>query len=279
MMLRRLEENKKELEENIASLERANLELKKAQQEIIRSEKMASVGRLATGLAHEIGNPIGIVLGYLELLKRGDMDDDEKDDFLKRTESEISRIDQIIRQLLDYSRPTNGERQETRVHSLIEETVEMLKPQPMMEHIQVELDLKATHDTVLADPNQLKQVFLNIIINAADAMGSDKAPEPDGQSQSLLIRSDQMARKLVIDFIDSGPGIPEEELGQIFDPFYTTKEPGKGTGLGLAVSYRIIEGFGGSIRAENTPERGTKISIDFPFQPAKNNEDLTSGDN
>jgi signal transduction histidine kinase len=264
IMLKRLEENKTELESNISSLKRANEEIKKAQDEIVRSEKLASVGRLATGVAHEIGNPIGIVLGYLELLKKGKLTQQEKNDFLNRMESEITRINDIIRQLLDFSRLTSGERSETHLHKLILELVDLLKPQPMMANIKIELNLEATGDVVWADPNQLKQAFLNILMNAADAMENDKTLEKGSRTKVLTITSRFMEDGFELKFADTGPGIPEKDMAHIFDPFYTTKEPGKGTGLGLSVCYRIIEGLGGTIRAESTPGKGTTIIIDIP---------------
>ncbi|UCF82211.1 MAG: HAMP domain-containing histidine kinase, partial [Desulfobacteraceae bacterium] len=264
MMLKRLDENKTELRSHISSLEKANKEIRKAQNEIIRSEKLASVGRLATGVAHEIGNPIGIVLGYLELLKKGGLSQEERNDFLNRMESEITRINDIIRQLLDFSRLTSGEPKETSVHKLILELVDMLKPQPMMAGIQLQPVLKAGTDTVWTDPNQLKQVFLNVIMNAADAMSPGEASRATG-TKALTIESLDMDDSIELRVTDTGPGISEQELGHIFDPFYTTKEPGKGTGLGLSVCYRIMEGLGGAIRAESTEGKGATIIIDIPL--------------
>ncbi|MEE9613122.1 MAG: ATP-binding protein, partial [Desulfatiglandales bacterium] len=250
-------------------------ELKQAQDEIIRSEKLASVGRLAAGIAHEIGNPIGIILGYLGLLRNGDLPKEEREDFSDRVESEITRINQIIQQLLDFSRPSSGKPEETHAHNLITNTLNILKPQPMMEDIRINLDLKASSDTILADPNQLKQVFLNIMINAADALNG-KGPSEDNDSKidevnapsikkELTIISENTDHSIQLGFIDNGPGIPEEELVRIFDPFYTTKAPGKGTGLGLSVCYRIVEGLGGSSRAESTVGEGTTIIITLPL--------------
>ncbi|UCF83319.1 MAG: HAMP domain-containing histidine kinase, partial [Desulfobacteraceae bacterium] len=270
MMLKRLDKNKTELRMHISSLEKANKEIRKAQNEIIRAEKLASVGRLATGVAHEIGNPIGIVLGYLELLKKGRLSREEKHDFLNRMESEITRINDIIRQLLHFSRLTSGEQKETSVHNLILELVDMLKPQPMMVGIQVQPVLKAGTDTVWTDPNQLKQVFLNVIMNAADAMSTDEASR-DASTKALTIKSIDMEDSIELRFTDTGLGISEQELGRIFDPFYTTKEPGKGTGLGLSVCYRIMEGLGGTIRAESTKGKGTTIIIDIPLYHHINN--------
>lgn len=263
-MLKRLEQNKKELKEYILSLEKANQEIKRAQDEIIKAEKLASVGRLATGLAHEIGNPIGIVLGYLDLLKKGDLTNGERQDFVERMESEITRINQIIRDLLDFSRLSSGAVTQVSVHDLIYETLEMLEPQPMMAHMQMKPILEAPRDRVWADPNRLKQVLINIVMNAADAMGGDDRAD-DMSTNILTIITHNRDDSLELRFMDTGPGIKPEDLARIFDPFYTTKEPGKGTGLGLSVCYSIIEGLGGEIHAESTPGKGTTIIVTIPL--------------
>ena len=265
-MLRRLDENKKELREHIASLEKANKELRQAQDEIIRSEKLASVGRLAAGIAHEIGNPIGIILGYLDLLRSGDVEEEEKQDFLGRIESEITRVNQIIKDLLDFSRPSSGELMETHVHDALRNTLSMLTPQPMMESIQCRLALKASQDVVLANPNRLQQVFLNILLNSVDAL-AETAQE--GKEMTLTVRSENRGGHIRLSFMDTGPGIPPKEVAHVFDPFYTTKEPGRGTGLGLSVCYRIVESLGGSIRAESDVGVGTQIMVSLPLAPGQ----------
>lgn len=265
IMLRRLDDNKKELKAHITSLEKANVELKQAQNEVIRSEKLASVGRLAAGIAHEIGNPIGIILGYLGLIKKGDIGDEEKEDFLDRIESEITRINRIIRQLLDFSRPSSGKPEKTHAHELIMNTVNMLKPQPMMEDISLTFALESASDTVFADPNQLQQVFLNIIMNAADFLAGKNLSEDSSSKKEIIIQSKNADDYIELRFVDNGPGIPEEEHDRIFDPFYTTKEPGKGTGLGLAVCYRIVEGLGGTIGIESEIGEGTTVIIKLPI--------------
>ncbi|MGE5838826.1 MAG: ATP-binding protein, partial [Deltaproteobacteria bacterium] len=261
-MLRRLDENKRELQSHISSLEKANRDLRQAQDEIIRSEKLASVGRLAAGIAHEIGNPTGIILGYLDLLNSGDLTEAEKKDFLIRIESEIVRVNRIIRQLLDFSRPSSGEPVKTGVHDLLKTTLAMLEPQPMMGGVQTPLELKAQKDIVLADPNQLQQVFLNIILNAADALAEGK---DEAGPKHLKIRSEKVEGTIELRFSDNGPGIHDKDLLHIFDPFYTTKEPGKGTGLGLSVCYRIVEGLGGMIRAESKSGEGATIIVTLPL--------------
>jgi len=145
-----------------------------------------------------------------------------------------------------------------------------LKPQPILAKIRIQPILEASHDIVLADPNQLKQVFLNIIMNSADAMASMDLSDNDASAMTLVIETVNMQNSIELLFTDSGPGIPEEEIGHIFDPFYTTKEPGKGTGLGLSVCYRIVEGLGGTIRAETSPQTKATIIIDIPLYHMKN---------
>lgn len=251
IMLKRISADKKKLRSTVLSLEDANLELKKAQKEIIRAEKLASVGRLSAGIAHEIGNPIGIVSGYLELLKQDDITESEKKEYIQRTEEEIERINTIIRQLLEVSRPSNSGRTAVAVHELIHDMADVLRVQPLVSNIEISLNLAAEKDTVWADSNQLRQVFLNLIINAADAINSN-GHDSGGKltiSTKLKKHTDSVARPastyLDISFADDGPGIPQDSLANIFDPFYTTKDPGKGTGLGLSVSFMIVESLGG----------------------------------
>ena len=297
-MLQRLAENKDELRQHVNSLEQTNLELKRAQQEVIFSEKLASVGRLAAGIAHEIGNPIGIVLGYLELLQREDIDEAELLELIDRMSTEIQRINQTIRQLLDFSRPGPGERQAVPVHPLIRETLAVLDHEFRKQEIEVALELEAESDTVFAKADQLKQVFLNLMVNAADAMEATNERPQGGQlrvhtrsfageslvkedvgSKALRRSTDPVAadfshlrrthgttedRWLEIQFADNGVGITQEDQERVFDPFFTTKEAGKGTGLGLSVSIQIIETLGGRMELSSRSGEETKVSILLP---------------
>jgi signal transduction histidine kinase len=269
-MLRRISADKETLRSTVNSLELANLELTKAQAEIIRAEKLASVGRLSAGIAHEIGNPIGIVMGYLELLKQKGIPASERKEYLHRTEAEIERINTIIRQLLEISRPSNAGLKVVLVHDLIDDIAQVLNVQPLMSNTELECRLDAQNDRVLADSNQLRQVFLNLIINAADAISSeDKAIKGKLTIQSLLVTEKRKPPEdngsfLNIMFIDNGPGILEENIGNIFDPFYTTKEPGKGTGLGLSVSFMIVEGLGGKMTVSSEIGKGTTLTLLLP---------------
>jgi two-component system NtrC family sensor kinase len=274
LTLRGLEDSKAELRESIKSLEKTNQELTQAQEEIIRSEKLASIGRLASGVAHEIGNPIGIVLGYLDLLKGTDLKIDERQDFIDRIEKEIDRINKTIRNLLDFSRPSKGEVKAVSVHQIIADMMDMLTPQPMMSDINLVVHQGAVQDTVLADPDKLKQVFLNIVMNAVDAMATNPPPgDSDGKHLSIttsLVKENRPQHSgttatVHVDCADNGLGIPAEDLGRIFDPFYTTKEPGKGTGLGLSVSLRMIADMGGDITVNSKTGKGTTLTVILPI--------------
>ena len=276
LMLGRIAEDKEKLRLSVTSLEKANIDLKNAQKEIIRAEKLASVGRLSAGIAHEIGNPIGIVMGYLDLLKQMDLADDDASEYIQRTEDELNRINTIIRQLLDLSRPSKEGVEPIQVHEVIQDITEVVKFQPLMSEIAIDLLLDASQDRVMADPNQLRQVFLNLIINAADAIASNRSTHNDNGRIAITSavqpvdggpgqngRSRQPM--LTIEVSDNGPGIAEENLSNIFDPFFTTKEPGKGTGLGLSVSFMIIEGVGGRITAESRDGQGTVMTLTLPL--------------
>jgi len=275
-MLKRISANKEKLRSTVLSLEAANRELKKAQKEIIRAEKLASVGRLAAGIAHEIGNPIGIVMGYLELLKQSDIAQEESREYIQRTEQEIERINTIIRQLLEISRPSNAGRMAVAVHDLIHDTADVLRVQPLMSNIEVCLSLDAQAHIVWADPNQLRQVFLNLIINAVDAIfseekkGAGKLKITTVNEKIMHAEKQNNSERIKISFIDNGPGIAEENLGNIFDPFFTTKDPGKGTGLGLSVSFMIIEGLGGKMTAVSEAGNGTTMIISLPLCACEN---------
>jgi len=266
-MLTNIDADKKELKSTVLSLETANAELRKAHQEMIRAEKMASVGRLSSGIAHEIGNPIGIVLGYLDLLRQKDITAEERADYIERAQGEIGRINKIIRELLDFSRPAQGVKEEISVHAIIEEVAAMLRQQPMMKDITLHCDLGAGGHFVKADPQRLRQVFLNLLINASDAIGQ-QTEAADGNiwlESKDLQNNDAGVQRLQIIVADDGPGILEEDLNTIFDPFYTTKEPGKGTGLGLSVCFMIMAEAGGALRAEASAGQGTRFILTLPI--------------
>jgi two-component system, NtrC family, sensor kinase len=264
-MIEHIEADKNRLLNSVSLLKAANAELKKAQSEMIRAEKLASVGRLSAGLAHEIGNPIGIVLGYLGLLKNRltDHNDDIASDYIYRSECEINRISSIVRQLLDFSRTGSGSICAFFLHDLIEDVVGMMSHQPLMKNVRIACDLTAVSDGIVADPQQLRQVLLNLMINAADAVAA--SGHPDKGEIRLATANPPENRVVLLRVIDNGAGIDIKNIDDIFDPFYTTKEPGQGTGLGLSVSYMIIEQIGGRVDVESEPQKGTTMTITLPL--------------
>ncbi len=265
-MTKNLLQSKETLQEHVDSLEKVNLELKQAKYEVVRSEKLASVGRLAAGIAHEVGNPLGSVFGYLDILSEDDGAD--LDNYIKRIRKECERIDSIVRELLDFSRDHSSVIQDVNINEVINDTCCALLHRKLFANIKCRIDLGADVPVTRLDKRQFQQVVTNLVINAADAF--DKC---DGEiilsttsvkykaglfPSNTLKDGDEMA---LFTIRDTGCGIPREELDKIFDPFYTTKEPGKGTGLGLAISLRIIESFGGTITVDSVEGKGAAFNI------------------
>ncbi|MCG8470564.1 MAG: ATP-binding protein, partial [Desulfobacterales bacterium] len=259
-MISRINADREKLKASVVELEAANEELTRAQEEVVRAEKLSAMGRLASGVAHEIGNPLGIVTGYLALIKKSDSPK-EREDFILRVEEELSRMDGIIRQLLDFNR--SGEkvaREPVSVHSIVEEMHELVRVQPLLKEISLESELGAEEDWVFAAGAELRQVFMNMVLNAADAI---EAAEVDAGRIFIQTRmKDESQMEVVVE--DNGGGIASEVLPNVFDPFFTTKDPGKGTGLGLSVSFLIVQGLGGNLRAENSKARGTRMIMELP---------------
>jgi two-component system, NtrC family, sensor kinase len=209
-------------------------------------------------LAHEIGNPLGIVLGYLDIIKSGKLSSRETSDLLARLETEVTKIHLIIRQMLDFSRPGSGCPNRISLHTTVAEALAVLEPHPMMSRVKVHATMNCAPDIVWADANQLQQVIINIIINAVDAMEDCSDPE-------ITITTIIEDNFIKLSVWDSGPGVDEGSLDRLFEPFYTTKEPGKSTGMGLAVCYRIVEAAGGKIRAVNRSEGGLNVITELPL--------------
>jgi len=266
-MADRLRKDKEQIAKYIKSLEESNIKLKKAQDEVLRSEKLASLGKLAAGVAHEIGNPIGIILGYLGILRQNMNQQQENLDTFKRIENEVMRIDKIIRELLYFSHPGRVSLHPIQINPLIEETASLISHQKRFQSIKLELELEENLPFILADEQQFQQVMINLFINAMDAMPNGGKLTITSQTYNnnkniFTNPSDPTGVKIVIR--DTGKGIKKEDLHRIFDPFFTTKEPGKGTGLGLSVSLRIIESFRGTISVDSSPEKGTTFTIILP---------------
>ncbi len=272
-MLGRIETDRRKLQSTVQSLQQANRELVDTRREVVRAEKLASVGRLAAGLAHEIGNPIGVVQGYLGLLKQQDLDPAEREDFAGRCEKELQRINGLVRQLLDFSRVHSGSTERFSLHELLGDIITMMESQPLMRTIEICTDFSSPQDVILANPDQIRQVFVNCLLNSADAMVDcgDNEKVITITTREIENKSDprqynkEKAKNIEVRVMDTGTGIDEENLDSLFDPFFTTKEPGKGTGLGLSVAYSIVEGCGGTMKIQNRAGKGTTVFIEFPL--------------
>jgi signal transduction histidine kinase len=264
-----IEVSKMKLKGNIQALEESNQALLRTQRELIASEKLASLGKLSAGVAHEIGNPLSAIRGYVEVLKKGyTLPDKESTEFLNSIEKEIERIDRIIRTLLDYSRPKGFELKRVDVNDTIRDAAEIVKTQGLLKDIDLKLELSTGLSPIEVDPHQLSQVFINLILNAKDAIVQDG---------TIIISSYEPDEGIEVAVKDNGTGIPKEIIDRIFDPFFTTKEPGKGTGLGLSVSQRIVNFFGGRISIESEAGKGSVFKITFPS--IKNNGDRKGSNN
>ena len=213
------------------------------QAQMARSERMASLGHMAAGVAHEIGNPLTAISSIIQLLQRKTKDETQLEQ-LGRVRENINRITRIVRDLVDFSRPKSPEITTMYLNDTINEAIGLLKHDARCRNVQFNLELQSNLPPIQAVPDQLYQVFLNFILNAVDACERISKPE-------VTLRSESDDSNVIIQIIDNGSGIPPAIKERIFEPFFTTKEVGKGTGLGLSVSHNIISSLGGSIKVDS----------------------------
>lgn len=260
------------------SLKKAYEELKLTQSQLVQSGKLASIGELASGVAHELNQPLMIIRGHSQLSQRsiskGHIDPDEIQKQFAIIERNTKRMMNIINHLRTFSRQSKSEYQRVDVNQVLDDSFLMIGEQLRLRNIEIKKLLDPNLPSVYGEINQLEQVFLNLITNARDAI-TDK--EEKSSSEKMDIHSVEIITRpsttddgfVEILFIDSGSGILEEDMDSIFDPFYTTKEVGKGTGLGLSISYGIISEHGGKIDIADTGEDGTTFRIHLPIKHAE----------
>ncbi len=239
-----------------AIVERDNLLKEDTQKQIIQSEKLASLGKLAAGIAHEINNPLTGVLTYSSILLEELKETEHKDD-LEVIVNETLRCRKIVREILNFARETRIEKERANVNRVINEMLSILEKHVNFQNIAIVRDFDDAVPDMEIDINQIKQVINNLSLNASDAM-------PDGGTLTIRTRFDAGQNTVVVEFIDTGLGISEENIGRIFDPFFTTKQTGKGTGLGLAVTYGIIKRHNGIITVKSSTGEGTRFIIVLP---------------
>ena len=238
-----------------AVAEREELLQQATRQQIGRSEKLASVGRLAAGVAHEINNPLTGVLAFADMLRsKENMDDQDRQD-LDLIVRETKRAREIVRGLLDFARETPSVKSCLNLNEVLGQTVRLLGKREAFQNIYIVENFAERLPPVNGDKNQLQQVFLNLCLNACEAM-------PDGGT--LLVGTSFAADRVVVEVTDTGCGIKKEHLDQIFEPFFTTKPVGKGTGLGLSVSYGIVRQHGGTLEVASDEGKGTTFTVSFP---------------
>jgi len=255
-MAAQIREDRVSLQERLEELEHTTAELTTAQEQLIRSARLAAVGRLSAGVAHEIGNPLAAIRGLLDLMQTGDLSPDEEKEFISRIERESERIHHTIRDLLDFSRsePSQQGRIESSadIAEVVSDTVKLIDRQSRFRDIEIALGLDEGLPRVRGDHERLRQLLLNLLFNAADALSGKGRIE-------VRARNGDGAVELVV--ADDGPGIDRAILDQVFDPFVTTKAAGQGTGLGLAVCYTIVERLGGTIEATNQERGGAAFRV------------------
>jgi signal transduction histidine kinase len=234
-------------------------ELEAAQSQLVHTEKIASLGRMSAGVAHEINNPLAGILIYAELLQRDLAADDVHRENIEIIINQTMRCQQIVHRLLDFSRQSLGEQKLFDVNDILHRCVELLSHQAFFHNIKVIRHLDPFLPQIVGDPGQLQQVFTNLLINAADAM--------NGQGQiTIASRPSPAGDGIVLTFTDTGCGIPMAIRDKIFEPFFTTKPPGKGTGLGLSIVYGVIQRHGGTISADSPAEGGTTFTVKLPLE-------------
>ena len=295
----RLIRDQESLAANVRSLDKTNQALVEARAQVVRAARMASTGTLASGIAHELGNPLGALLAYVDVARSRAQSEEQDTELLDSVREEAIRIDRIIRSLLDFARSGEGESAAQEVGPIIWRVKELLEAQGRLEGLNSEWVVPEEGvPEVFLDPTRLEQVLLNLLLNALDVIGEGgdgwirvrllveagpaasfpkrRRGDPPGidyaHRRRVLAGEEGIrvtslataARVVVLTVEDNGPGIPIRHLEEVFDPFFTTKEPGKGTGLGLALSAQLVEGMGGEIQAGNREEGGAIFSIRLP---------------
>jgi two-component system NtrC family sensor kinase len=243
--------------------------LRRTQEQLLHSEKMAAVGQLIAGVAHELNNPLTAILGYSQLLTASADVGPQGIEYVDKLYKQAQRTHRIVQNLLSFGRQHKPERVAVQINQILEDTLALRDYDLRMKNIRVHLELAPDLPVTEADPHQLQQVFLNMVNNAVDAV-------LEGSSEGdIWVRTGAGGNRLTVEITDSGPGV--REPSRVFDPFYTTKPVGKGTGLGLSICYGIITEHGGAIRVRNVQPHGASFTIELPFQAGEKTQEVSAG--
>ncbi|MFO7860658.1 MAG: ATP-binding protein [Desulfosalsimonas sp.] len=227
------------------------------EKQMAHADRLASIGKLSSGIAHEINNPLGVIQGYTQLLLRGEPEDSQRRKDLQVILKHAQSCKSIVEDLLNFARRSQPEMADINIHEVIEETLVFIQHRSKMESIRISKEFAENIPHMRMDEKKIKQVLINLVMNAAHAV------EQDG-TITIATRFDESNRRLEIDIADNGYGIEEKNLTRIFDPFFTTKSTGEGTGLGLAVSYGIAKSHGGDIRVQSRVGKGSVFTLLLP---------------
>jgi hypothetical protein len=227
---------------------------------LVQADKLSSIGLLAAGVAHEVNTPLAVISTYAQMLAKQVAEDEQKSRILEKIARQTFRASEIVNSLLNFSRTPTSELAELQLNRVIQETLSLLEHQLMKAGVEVRAKLDPSLEPVKGNPGKLQQVFLNLFLNARDAM------EPRGvlEVTTKNITTQNGENGIVVEVTDTGRGIAPEHLSRIYDPFFTTKSAKKGTGLGLSVTYGIIQEHGGAIEAISRPGEGTCFHLEFP---------------
>lgn len=253
-------DSKNEIHHLVAAVNRMVGELEKRREQLVQSRKIASIGTLTAGIAHEINNPINNISLILESLLEDEqaMDDIERRRLYQEAMDQADRASEIVKNLLEFSRASHPRMEETRLEEVVDKTFRLVKNELDLHHIRFVKEVTCNLPPLQLDKGGLQQVLLNLFMNGIQAM------EKGGELKAV-IRAAETPAEARIDVVDTGPGIAPEHLNQVFDPFFTTKKVGVGTGLGLSVSYNIIKKSGGRMEVESQPGQGACFSIFLPL--------------
>jgi PAS domain S-box-containing protein len=235
-------------------------ERRRMEAQMAQADKLASIGELSSGVAHEINNPLGVILGYTQLLLRGESADSPRYQDFKTIEKHARSCKGIVEDLLSFARTSAPEQETVDIHTVIDEVLDFVQPHTGLEKIEVEKQYDRTLAPLILNPKKIKQVIMNLVMNARHAVG-------DTGTLTVATRKDADTGHTCICIRDNGYGIEKEDLLRIFDPFFTTKPTGEGTGLGLSVSYGIVKSHGGDITVTSEPGKGSEFIVSIPSAP------------
>lgn len=233
---------------------------------LIQTQKMENIGALAAGVAHEVGNPLASISALVQILKRS-IDDEFAQEKLDLVKSQIQRISRIIRELVDLSRPTGEEPTPTDLHKQLDEAIEIVRVGKKSRQVNFERRFDPNLEPIVGVADRIQQVFVNILINAADAVAEKLERVRDGFEGEIVVETEARNGEAIVRFRDNGVGVDADKLEKIFEPFYTTKGERRGTGLGLWVSDGMIRSLGGSLGARSEPGEWTEFELRLPERP------------